>query len=1182
MSGHKGLIGSRSGEEGTRHVREEKVGSSISPQTSVSLVGKKVLIPGHFASPVFVEREEDLGSTVRLWVRDERGGLQETYLTSDEYESLLNQCGIEVPVEAPVPAGDLRLLLESFRIRLAYAYDPYFAVSLSGIRPLPHQLEAVYAKMLPQPRLRFLLADDPGAGKTIMAGLLFKELKLRGVVTRCLILVPASLTIQWQDELLRCFQEYFTIINAENDKWQLGDPWQRGSQVISSLDYAKRPEVRERVWRAGWDLVIVDEAHKCSAHTKRSSKRGPEPDRTKRYQLVEHLSERPTLSLLFLTATPHQGDEDRFAYFLHLLDPDLFPEPYRLPDKERELRRNILRLGPECPWMVRRLKEDLRDFEGRRLFPERHSHTVTFTLNAEEYGLYEQVNEYLNRFLAGGTGRARQSIALTRTVFQRRLASSTYAVYRSLERRLQRQQSLLEELEKLPPAEQQRRLIQTFIGLDGEIEEDDLDEQERDALVTGFTAAQHLGQLREEIAALKDLVGVAERVYGHAPDSKLNTLREVLRRAEFNELQDGRGKLLIFTEHRDTMEYLARHLSDWGFRTCTIHGGMNPHERRRAQEIFRTEAQICVATEAAGEGINLQFCHLMINYDLPWNPTRLEQRMGRIHRIGQTRDVYVFNFVAESAVDGRPVIEGRILKKLLDKLEQMRQSLGSDRVYDVIGQILALNEVNLAEMLREAALYPGRLEDYEEKIARITPEKLREYEEQTGIALARAYVDFPKSQEKQFEAEEKRLMPEYVARQFLAAAERIGLKVEKRADGLWRVPHVPVDLRLDDLEAVRRFGKPETSYRKITFYKEHLEQDQHLDAVLISPGHPLYAAVDERLLQKLRGLLGRAGCFLDAEASSPYFLHFFELQIVGDYPKPNSVVHAELVAVRQMGDRMEVVPPEVMHDLAPYDQIGELPPYDLRGPETFLRSTLQAAKRGELLQERERQAQIIREYMERSFDERIYAAQRRAMDLRARFESGEREVELALREAEREVENLERLKNVRMSDLERLTVLRPGPVRHVATLYVLPAASSEEARPLLLPADAIRASEEAAMRIVLEYERRRGWEPEDVSAQKLGFDIRSLSPPDPYTGRREVRRIEVKGRQRGQPVRLTENEWRKAKQLGDTYWLYVVWDPTSVDYELVCIQNPAARLGPWVKEIFTLSHYEIPPEALKQ
>ncbi|MCX8021234.1 MAG: helicase-related protein, partial [Syntrophorhabdaceae bacterium] len=1119
-------------------------------------------------------------------VRTIEGKPDETVLTSEELEALLKEASQQTKTPATVSGEQFLLFIESQRIRLAYSYDPFFAVSLSGIQSLPHQIEAVYGKMLPQPRLRFLLADDPGAGKTIMAGLLIKELKLRNAIERILIIVPAALTIQWQDELLRFFNEIFTIINADNDKQQLINLWQRESQVITSLDYAKRPEVRERVWASNWDLIILDEAHKCSAYTKRSTQRAPEAEKTKRYQLIEYFSEKPGLSILFLTATPHQGDEDRFSHFLHLLDPDLFVEPHKILEREKEIRKGVLSLGRDCPWMIRRLKEDLRDFDGKRLFPNRHSQTVTFTLGNEEYSLYNKVSEYLNRFLVGGTGRAKQSIALTRTVLQRRLASSTYAIYESLKRRLKRQEDLLEELKKLPYDKQLRRLSElrgTII--DDERDEDDLDEQERDELVDEITAAEQLSELQEEVTYLKDLIQFAKSVYEHAPDSKLNTLKQVLEKAEFTELRDGRGKLLIFTEHRDTMNYINGHLNHWGYTTCVIHGGMNPHERKKAQETFRTTAQVCVATEAAGEGINLQFCHLMINYDLPWNPARLEQRMGRIHRIGQERDVYVFNFVADSSFDGKPIIEGRILRRLLEKIEQMREALGSDRVYDVIGQILSLNEVNLPDILRDAALYPARLTDYEDQIMNLTPDKLRQYEEQTGIALARAFVDIPTVREKTYLSEEKRLMPEYIAKQFFKACEQIGLKVEQRADGLWRIPYVPYDLRLEDLDSVKRFGKPEDRYNKITFYKEHLLQDKHLDAVLVSPGHPIYAVVDEKLNKKLDSLSGKCALFIDSDTKDPYFLHFFEMQLNCDYPKSNTTVYAELVSIKQeAGSDFSIVPPDIIHDLKPIeDRDISIPPFDIKKAESVVRGKIQLDKRKEMLTEREHQEKVIREYLKKSFDERLWVAQKKCMDLKARYESGEREVDLALREAEREVENIERLRRERLESINAIRIIRPGPVRYIGSIYVLPPGEFVDTKAYIEDTEAKRKSEEAAMRIVMEYEIQRGWTPYDVSQEKIGFDIRSLSPSDPLTGKREVRRIEVKGRKYGEPIRLTENEWRKAKQLKDTYWLYIVWNPTEPDGQLLLsIQNPAEKFENHIKEVKVINHYEISAETIER
>ena len=1177
------------------------------PASTDVLIRQRLRLVGHFPEPVTIEALRRLDDGYEVQVRRGDGTLDETILSATEVEAVLAHLQAQA---SPAPFADphrLRLLVESARIRLAYAHDRQFAVSLSGIRTLPHQIEAVYERMLPQPRLRFLLADDPGAGKTIMAGLYIKEMKLRQAVDRILILVPAPLTIQWQDELLRFFGETFQIIHAGNDQQQLINLWQRESQVISSMDYAKQPDVRERVWQQHWDLLIVDEAHKCSAYTKRRTGRADDVEKTRRYQLVERLTGMAD-HVVLLTATPHHGDEDRFGHFLHLIDPDVFPEPHRYGEQAHAARRNVLRLGAASPWAIRRLKEDLRDVDGRRLFPDRHAQTITFRLNREEYALYKAVTAYINQFLPQASGRQRQSVALTRTVLQRRLASSANAIYESLRRRFDRQSHILEELQALPP-NQRPAFLDRLRGrlADPEQDEDDLDEAARDELADAFTAAEELDALRAEVAALRDLLAQARRVRDQAPDSKLAALGECLKRAQFAELQDGRGKLLIFTEHRDTLTYLRQHLTAWGYATCEIHGGMNPRERRAAQDTFRMAAQVCVATEAAGEGINLQFCHLMINYDLPWNPARLEQRMGRIHRIGQKRDVYVFNFVADQSEDGQPVVEGSILRRLLEKLDQMREALGPNRVYDVVGEILALNQVNLPEMLREVAYDPRRLEEYLVQIDRLDPERLRRYEEATGIALARSAVDFSAFQQANYEVEEARLMPEYVARQFLAAAELVGVRVQPRADGLWRVEHVPASLRAERLAAVRRLGAAEESYRKITFYKEHLEQDAHLDAVLMGPGHPLYAAVDEALNERLASLRGAVAAYVDPSATRAYRLHFLEVEIRGEGTAADgpAVLHAEVVAVREDMDGADptfsLVSADVLHDLDPLDVTQDdilrhrsldvaqgdiLRHTDPQPVIDFVRVGHQLALRRAVQEERQRYTGIARDYLTASFEARIRAAESRVMSLRARELAGEAEVALARQRAEQDLADLTRGRGERLAGLDRLAITRPGPVRLLATALVLPPAGAlaEVLPPGEPDADAIRASDLAAMRIAMAYERERGWEPHDVSRlhDRCGFDIRSFGPADPATGQRPVRRIEVKGRRRGQPVRMTANEWLKARQLADSYWLYVVWDPTTPDHELVPIPDPGHRLAHLAREVRSLSHVELPAEAIVQ
>jgi len=479
--------------------------------------------------------------------------------------------------------------------------------------------------------------------------------------------------------------------------------------------------------------------------------------------------------------------------------------------------------------------------------------------------------------------------------------------------------------------------------------------------------------------------------------------------------------------------------------------------------------------------------------------------------------------------------------------------------------------VDLAEILREAAYNPHRLEEYLEIIEDIDPEKLKKYEEMTGIALARAYVDFTGIQERNFEAEEKRLMPEYIEKYFRNAAELVGLKVERRADGLLRIPYVHATFRSDELEAVKKFGKPEQEYRKVTFHKEDLEKDQHVDAVLLSPGHPLYAVVDEKLLTKLKELKGRCAVFLNLNATEPYWIHFLEFSIVDG---KSDTIYKKLCAIREnKNGEYIMIPPDIIHDLSPYpEKIEELPEFELEKVKDYLMANYQLKKREEILEERQKRAKIVKEYLEKSFDARIFATERKIMEAKAK-EIEDEQVDIARLEKERE--DLIRAKEEKIKNVDYLTIVRNGPVGHLASFFVLSPAEIPQLSDFIESKEEKEKSERAAMEIVMLYEKERGWEPVDVSTMKLGFDIRSLGPADPKTGYREVRRIEVKGRKKGQNVRLTVNEWLKAKQLKDTYWLYIVWDPTEPNSEIKTIPDPANKLEYAAKEIRAISHYEI-------
>ena len=619
-----------------------------------------------------------------------------------------------------------RLVSEAQRIRLAHLFDPVLAVHTSEVEPLPHQITAVYESMLPRQPLRFLLADDPGAGKTIMAGLLIKELIARGDLQRCLVVCPGSLAEQWQDELYRRFNLPFEILTSDNlEAARTGNWFLETNLVIARLDKLSRNEdVQHKLQapEAGWDLIVCDEAHKMSA-----TFFGGEVRYTKRYRLGQLLSGL-TRHFLLMTATPHNGKETDFQLFMALLDGDRFEGRFR--DGTHTVDVSDL--------MRRMVKEKLLTFDGTPLFPERIAHTVPYELSSAEASLYKAVTDYVreefNRAEALQNDRRAGTVGFALTILQRRLASSPEAICQSLRRRRERLESQLRELEVLQRGGRHAAAFAAAPWLDSE-DVDDLDEAPEDevlaaeeAVLDQATAAKSITELRAEIDTLKGLERLALKVRRSGADTKWRELASLLgevftahgnadRVAQPN-VPNGAGpiprpvpsprqKLVLFTEHRDTLSYLHDRITTLLGRaesTVLIHGGMGREDRLKAQEAFRhdPQVQVLLATDAAGEGINLQRAHLMVNYDLPWNPNRLEQRFGRIHRIGQTEVCHLWNLVAEGTR------EGDVYRRLLDKLEQAREALGG-QVFDVLGK-LEFEGRPLRELLVEAIRYGERPE----------------------------------------------------------------------------------------------------------------------------------------------------------------------------------------------------------------------------------------------------------------------------------------------------------------------------------------------------------------------------------------------------------------------------------------------------------------------------------------
>ncbi|MFZ3254678.1 MAG: helicase-related protein, partial [Syntrophales bacterium] len=710
-----------------------------------------------------------------------------------------------------------RLVSEAHRIRLAHLFDPVLAVHTSIVDPLPHQITAVYEAMLPRQPLRFLLADDPGAGKTIMAGLLIKELIARGDLQRCLIVCPGSLAEQWQDELFRRFHLPFEILtNDKLESARTGNWFLETNLVIARLDKLSRNEdvqLKLQTPDCRWDLVVCDEAHKMSATVF-----GTETKYTKRYRLGQLLSTL-TRHFLLMTATPHNGKEADFQLFMALLDGDRFEGRFR----------DGVHVTDVSDLMRRMVKESLLKFDGTPLFPERIAYTVPYKLSAAEAQLYKEVTDYVreefNRAEALANDKRAGTVGFALTILQRRLASSPEAIYQSLRRRRERLESRMREMEVLQRGGQAAPILAADLqALDAEDVEDLEDAPDNEVaaaeeeILDQATAARTIAELKAEIETLKGLESLALAVRRSGTDTKWCELSNLLN-VIFTPVgisgcvaeavkPYGSGlipppvpsphqKLVLFTEHRDTLNYLESRITTLLGRNeavVIIHGGMGREERMKAQESFKhdPEVQVLLATDAAGEGINLQRAHLMVNYDLPWNPNRIEQRFGRIHRIGQTEVCHLWNLVAEETR------EGDVYRKLLEKLEQARQTLGG-QVFDVLGK-LQFEGKSLRDLLIEAIRY-GEREEVKAYLNTVIDQALNRDQLQDLLedhALAHDAMDASRVQrirEDMERAEARRLQPHYIESFFLEAFRYLGGSARQREPRRYEITHVPAPVR---------------------------------------------------------------------------------------------------------------------------------------------------------------------------------------------------------------------------------------------------------------------------------------------------------------------------------------------------------------------------------------------------
>jgi SNF2 family DNA or RNA helicase len=1116
------------------------------------------ILPDALVTVVSVTRHGD--NALELTFKDPDGKVaNELIFKSDEDRLAIVEQGR--PWSFDGDGALFRLVSEAHRIRLAHLFDPVLAVHTSLVEPLPHQITAVYEAMLQRQPLRFLLADDPGAGKTIMAGLLIKELIARGDLKRCLVVCPGSLAEQWQDELHHRFHLPFEILT--NDKLEAartGNWFLENDLVIGRLDKLARDEdvqAKLQAPEAGWDLVVCDEAHKMSA-----TFFGGEVKYTKRYHLGQLLSGL-TRHFLLMTATPHNGKEEDFQLFMALLDGDRFEGRFR----------DGVHTADVTDLMRRMVKEQLLKFDGRPLFPERVAHTVPYKLSQAEAQLYKEVTDYVrqefNRAEALQDGKRSGSVGFALTVLQRRLASSPEAIYQSLRRRRERLESRLRELELLRRGGGAVVIAPTFRLFDAEELEDLEDapaeeaEEATEELLDQATAAQTIEELQAEISTLQRLERLANALRRSGEDTKWRQLASLFGQlftsaAIANQLaEEGPGygedpkprpsphqKLVLFTEHRDTLSYLGTRIRTLLGRhdaVVEIHGSMGREERANAQEAFRhdPEVQVLLATDAAGEGINLQRAHLMVNYDLPWNPNRLEQRFGRIHRIGQTEVCFLWNLVAEETR------EGDVYRRLLEKLEEARKALGG-QVFDVLGK-LQFEGRPLRDLLLEAIRY-GERPDVRERLTKVVEGAVDRAHIQDLLAdhaLAHDAMDASRVQkirEDMERAEARRLQPHFIESFFLEAFKRQGGTVREREPRRYEIKHVPAAIRSRD--RLIGVGLPVLHrYERIAFEKDLVAPAGQPLAAFVCPGHPLLDSVLDLTLERHRDLLRRGTVLVDVRdpGTSPRVLFYLEHAIQDASRLPSG--ERRTISRRMLYVEIDAEGRTRHLHYAPYLDYRPLaedePGIDelLARPEAAwigrglenaaLTHAIESVVPEHVAEVKDRRLGWIaktRAAVKDRLSKEIAHWDHRAAELKLKEQAGKAGARLNSQEARRRADELQARLQKRLAELDREAQISAAPPTVLGGLVVVPAGLLAEmsGRHPIEPSPPVdtQASATRARAVVMEVERRLGFEPVDREFEKLSYDIESR---DPASGR--LRFLEVKGRITGaETVTVTKNE----------------------------------------------------------
>ena len=1074
----------------------------------------------------------------------------------------------------------VRTVVEGERLTYGHLFNPAFAAEISLIDPLPHQRIAVYDHMLQQTRLRFLLADDAGAGKTIMTGLYIREMLTRRLITRVLIVPPAGLVGNWEHELRTLFNLPFRIVAGADAR--AGNPFigPRSDLLIASVDTLAGVRMFSRLQEAAvapYDLVVFDEAHKLAANREADLR----IRRTDRYRLAEALvgiqdeEERWSLTwschhLLLLTATPHMGKDFPYYCLWKLLEPDVLTTIDAFNAYPADARRRHF---------IRRTKEELVYFDGRPIYPTRISNTLSYDLTTGDVGeqaLYDASTRYIQISYNRARLLNRSAARLAMSVFQRRLASSTYALLRSFERRAEKLAKMIEDMRagRLSQAQftaTQQQLDKLEDALDEKTADeeeivDDQEENERsEEQLMESVLAISLTELQEELQQVEMLLDLARRVYDAGEESKFEKLRAILRDPDYQH-----EKLIIFTEHRDTLDFLVRRLEGMGFtdQVAQIHGGMDYRQREDQVAAFRRPvaeggATYLVATDAAGEGINLQVCWLMVNYDIPWNPARLEQRMGRIHRYGQKHDpVHILNLVAGKTR------EGRVMQTLLEKMERIRKELGSGKVFDVIGQLF--DGISLREYMEQVATATDDHEVQRRIAGKLTQEQVRALQARE-LALygegGAVRSELPRLKASMELETYRKLLPGYVRHFVEKAAPLVDISIEDDLEGVFTL-HPLKPGAMDWLLPILETYPPSLHDR----YSVHVPRNGER-AIFLHPGEPIFDRFRAFVCEHFTHQARQGAVFVDPTAERPYFYHLAQVVITRQAdPTLHALNRPEIIEYRLVGLRqeegreVEECPVEFLLLLRGSPNL----PDSAQPFAATIETSSELALAFALSQVAEAMAEHHRHALRLSLPEReafiengfTYQAAELAQ---ARTRQTEK-TRTGDSRAKGELTRIKaRQKGLLASKNEALTVLRrepelivPGDIAFLAHALVVPSSDPEDRQRYDANVEAI------AMQWARAYEETLGAIVYDVSTSERallagleawpGFDLHSHRPSGEHLA------IEVKGRASIGDVELTENEYIKACNLRDRYWLYVVYECAKSAPRLLRVQDPFGKL----------------------